>query len=152
MTTVSNLTVNVDVSDEVLELIANLQARVDNLEEVVYDEGCDCDACEQETTVEHQPFVAIDGITYINSALIEKSNLEWCVYHTDEPEGLEIKSDNYVEGKSGWILAKDGVLHIYSGNEKINFYQDGSHNKSTRDLFKLYDSNNTCRVQSGVLV
>jgi hypothetical protein len=109
--------VNVDVSDEVLELIANLQARIDGLEEVVYDEDCDCDAC-----------------------------------NSEEQEYLEIKSVNYVEGKSGWILAKDGVLHMYTGNEKINFYQDGSHNKSTRDLFKLYDSNNTCRVQSGVLV
>lgn len=116
MTTVSNFTVNVDVSDEVIELIESLQARVNSLEEVVYDESCDCDAC-----------------------------------NTEEPEFLEIKSTNYLEGKSGWILAKDGVLHIYSGDEKINFYQDGSHNKSTRDLFERYDENNTCRVRFGQL-
>lgn len=149
MTTVSNLTVNVDVSDEVLELIANLQARVDSLEEVVYEEGCDCDACNPETTASPQPFVVIDGNTYINSDLIKKNNLSWCIFHNDEPEGLEIASENYVEGKSGWYLGRDGVLHIHSGNEKINFYQDGSHNKSNRELFERYDENNTCRVRSG---
>ena len=98
---------------------------------------------------EPQPFVVINGITYINSTLLYKNNLDWCIHHNDEPEGLEIKSANYVEGKSGWILAQDGVLHIYSGNEKINFYQDGSHNKSNRKLFERYDENNACRVSFG---
>lgn len=170
MTTVSNLTVNVDVSDEVLELIANLQARVDILEaktpfEKARDSGefnkffsdvvasgfglseddyCSCDACNRSEESEPQPFVVVDGEVYINSASIKGGMIDLPTY---KPEFLELKSVNYVEGKSGWILAKDGVLHMYTGNEKINFYQDGSHNKSTRDLFKLYDSNNIYRVR-----
>lgn len=72
MTTVSNLTVNVDVGDEVLELIANLQSRVDSLEEVVYNEGCDCDACNPEP----QPFVVIDGQVYINQGYIVNGTIE----------------------------------------------------------------------------
>lgn len=144
MTTVSNVTVNVDVSDEVLELIANLQSRVDSIEEVVYDQGCDCNACNPDP----QPFVVTDGQVYINSAIIKDGMID---LPTDKPEFLELKSVNYVEGKSGWILAKDGVLHMYTGNEKINFYQDGSHNKSNRELFERYDENNTCRVRFGQL-
>lgn len=174
MTTVSNVTLNVDVSDELLELIANLQARVDSLEsksktpfEKARDSGefnkffsdivrptiglseddyCSCDACNRGEESEPQPFVVIDGTTYINFAIIKDGMID---LPTDKPEFLELKSVNYVEGKSGWILAKDGVLHIYSGNEKINFYQDGSHNKSNRELFERYDENNTCRVRFG---
>lgn len=200
MTTVSNVTVNVDVSDEVIELIASLQARVDSLEiksKTPFEEARNsgkleeffCEAikssilvnperfqikfdttidgkpyasgvglspddycgCSEFCNPEPQPFVVIDGTTYISSALLDKSNLDWYIHDKDEPEGLEIKSANYVEGKSGWILSEDGVLHIYSGNEKINFYQDGSHNKSTRDLFERYDENNTCRARFGQL-
>jgi len=72
LTTVSNLTVNVDVSNEVIELIASLQARVDSREEVVYDEGCDCDACNPEP----QPFVVINGQVYINQGYIVNGTIE----------------------------------------------------------------------------
>jgi hypothetical protein len=70
------VTVNVDVSDEVLELIASLQARVDNLEEVVYDKGCDCDACNQGEESEPKPFVVIDGRVYINQGYIVNGTIE----------------------------------------------------------------------------
>lgn len=99
---------------------------------------------------EPQPFVVIDDTTYINPAFIQDSKIDLIkIRNTDEPGFLEIKSANYVEGKSGWILAKDGVLRMYTGNEEINFYRDGSHNKTKRELFERYDENNTCRVRFG---
>lgn len=163
MTTVSNLTVNVDVSDEVLELIANLQSRVDSLEpksktpfEKARDSGefnkffsdvvasgfglseddyCSCDACNRGEESEPQPFVVIDGTTYINSSIIKDGMIA-------QPNiGSMICSEDYVERSCGWALNKE------SGDFEINAKSSPKHVIILNNKMRVFDECGICRVE-----
>ncbi|BDH46380.1 hypothetical protein TUM12370_24240 [Salmonella enterica subsp. enterica serovar Choleraesuis] len=83
------------------------------------------------------PFFVQGGQTFIQSAFIQNGSI------TNAMIGNEIKSNNYVAGKSGWRLPKDGGLEINSalpgGGRSV---QDGNG-------IAVYDNNGVKRFAAG---
>lgn len=85
------------------------------------------------------PFVIDNGTTYINSAMIKKASINSAMISN------EIQSDNYVSGRTGWVLRKDGNFEInaaFGGSSRILINNEG---------MKVYDENGRIRVKVGKL-
>lgn len=85
------------------------------------------------------PFVIDGGTTYINSAMIKKASINSAMISN------EIQSDNYVSGRTGWVLRKDGNFEInaaFGGSSRILINNEG---------MKVYDEYGRIRVKVGKL-
>lgn len=85
------------------------------------------------------PFVISGGQVFIKQALIGEG------YITNAMIGQFIQSNNYVTGQTGWRLDKNGSFEIngaVAGQGRMTI---------SNQAIKVYDSNNTLRVQIGNL-
>nr|WP_036111685.1 DUF1983 domain-containing protein [Mangrovibacter sp. MFB070] len=70
-------------------------------------------------------FFAQNGQVFINNAFIKDLSV------TNEKIGGYIRSDNYVAGKNGWNIAKDGSAEFQSGTFRGAVYADSGTFKGT---------------------
>lgn len=84
------------------------------------------------------PFVVDSGVTYMNAAYIKNGSI------TSAKVG-DIQSNNFVSGKTGWKIAKDGNIQL-NGNSGGN-----GRMIITNNYLAVYDDNNVLRVKIGLL-
>ncbi|WP_085000741.1 phage tail tip fiber protein [Cronobacter sakazakii] len=84
------------------------------------------------------PFVVENGVAYMNGAYIKDGTI------THAKVG-DLQSTNFVSGRSGWRLGKNGVLEINGSS--------GGHGRLviTGQRIDVYDDNNVLRVRLGQL-
>ncbi|QXV80558.1 J-like tail tip protein [Escherichia phage IsaakIselin] len=83
------------------------------------------------------PFVVDNGTVIMNTALIKNGSI------TNAMIGNVIQSNNYVAGKSGWRLDKNGNLEINgsAGNGRLTI---------NNNIIAVYDGNGVLRVRMGL--
>ncbi|WP_276899873.1 phage tail tip fiber protein, partial [Frischella perrara] len=84
-------------------------------------------------------FVVKDGNVIMNSAILGKATINFANISDT------IQSENYISGKSGWRLFKDGTFEINSS------FAEGGRVVINSDGLAVYDERNILRVLLGKL-
>ncbi|WP_236907971.1 phage tail tip fiber protein, partial [Cronobacter sakazakii] len=85
----------------------------------------------------YSPFAVVNGQVFMNSAFIRDGTI------TSAKIGSYIQSNNYVAGKTGWRLDKNG-------NFEINGSGANGRMLITNNLLQIWDANNVLRVRMGL--
>lgn len=85
----------------------------------------------------YSPFAVVNGQVFMNSAFIQDGTI------TSAKIGSYIQSNNYVAGKTGWRLDKNG-------NFEINGSGANGRMLITNNLLQIWDANNVLRVRMGL--
>lgn len=85
---------------------------------------------------QHSPFAVINGQMFVSEGFIQYGEITLAKIG-------ELRSSNYVEGKTGTIMKADGMFELNGGTE------GEGHNVIDNEGQKVYDENNTLRVVVG---
>ena len=95
------------------------------------------------------PFQVVNNHVYIKGANIEDASI------TNAKIGDVIESDNYSAGSAGWKINKAGEMEMnnatFRGTLDVANASSGQRLAIDGDSIKVFDANNTLRVQIGDL-